>query len=369
MSRPRLQLLERGRELLHRLRADHDAWLLLIPRPIDHVRDDHAGNRMQLAWALQYDARPDDARLIRFALEQETAWRAVDPSQGVGETLEIVGWLVARDRRVEDVWLLARAKMANFDAACAFDREHLFAAGVEATIVHVSECERADKDEILGLLLDEPGAAVYTEEEIDAWLAGKAQYFARAPEQESVECWLERAFAVGATELAKELLAEWKNGRARNAAFFRSLAFYSEQLQDYAAVAEARSSLLEHEGDRFTRAAVLCDLAKAERRAGRPERALAALEQAALLHKAAPDWRGIGLGRFFVQECFEVAAACQPAEAQRAFRLGDSFARDTPRLPLVALEAGIHAAHRAGDRVSAQSYRRLTTQERARLTA
>jgi hypothetical protein len=121
------RLLEPGRELLRKVREDRAAWKLLKPALSDSGPDGeidrHERGRLQLAWALQYDARPEDGELLRHALEQEIAWREVSPFQGVGETLEILAWLVARERRVADVWLLARAKQANFDTSCGFDRD------------------------------------------------------------------------------------------------------------------------------------------------------------------------------------------------------------------------------------------------------
>src|SRR5689334_2280311 len=98
MSRARVRLLEPGTTLLHQLRTDHAAWQRVAFEAAGPNAEVGAIGRMQTAWALQYYGGADDGALIRFLLEQETAFRAADSARGMGETMEILGWLVARDR-------------------------------------------------------------------------------------------------------------------------------------------------------------------------------------------------------------------------------------------------------------------------------
>src|SRR5690606_38134715 len=202
----------RGRTLLREVRASREAWALFRPVVVDGPRgahDERALDRMQLAWALQYDARPSDEELVRHVLEAEVEWRERDPWQGVGETLEIVAWLVARQRRVEDVWMLARAKAANFDTACGFDREHLLAAGVTRPLRYVRGSERPERDEVLALLLDEGGAPLYDQAEINAWHARRARTFQSSPDREEPAVGIDRALAIGDRSTARLFLDAW----------------------------------------------------------------------------------------------------------------------------------------------------------------
>ncbi len=93
-------MLRHGCALLDAARDDRHTWKRLrasIAERDGTKTDLHALDRMQLTWALQYDAREEDAELVRFALAEEISWRRIAPSQGIGEVLEILGWLVARD--------------------------------------------------------------------------------------------------------------------------------------------------------------------------------------------------------------------------------------------------------------------------------
>lgn len=246
---------------------------------------------MQLAWALQYDARPSDEELVRHVLEAEVEWRERDPWQGVGETLEIVAWLVARQRRVEDVWMLARAKAANFDTACGFDREHLLAAGVTQTLRYVRGSERPERDEVLALLLDEGGAPLYDQAEINAWHARRARTFQSSPDREEPAVGIDRALAIGDRSSARLFLDAWSARQEPSAAFYGELASRWEELEGWGQAASARRERLARLDDSFARVGELCSLARAERRAGRPLDAFDALLRAAEEHTHIARWR------------------------------------------------------------------------------
>lgn len=337
------RLLEPGRELLRKVREDRAAWALLAPAPIaggeEGETDRHERDRLLLAWALQYDVRSSDEALLRHALEQEIAWREVAPFQGLGETLEILGWLVARARRVEDVWLLARAKHANFDTSCGFDREHLVAAGVEATLAHVrGHGGEPARGRVLALLHGDDGAPLFTEAGVAEWMAAKERAMPRRPEDESIECWLSRAQQLGDAEAVRALLAEWSAGCVeRDTDFLGTLAYHLGELGDHAEEADVRTERMLLLSTPFDRAGERCRIAACERRAGRWQRALDNLDHAALLHRPRPAWREVGLGRELVRECYELATMAPPPVAAAALALAEELAPQTPNLPPVTL--------------------------------
>jgi hypothetical protein len=314
--------------------------------------DPRERDRMALAWALQYDATPADAELIRHAFEQEVQWREVAPFQGVGETLETLGWLIARDRRVEDVWLLARAKEANFDCSCGFDREHLAASGVDRTLTFLRAAEGGPVDEetrraALALLLGDDGKPRFSEDEIAAWHARKERGWPRRPEEEEVATWLGRAEQLGDREAARELLAQWSSGCVeRDTDFLGTLAYHLGELGEHAQEADVRTERMLLLSTPFDRAGERCRIAACERRAGRWARALDNLDHAALLHRPRAAWREVGLGRELVRECFELATLAPPPVAAAAFALGEELAPQTPNLPPATLELQAAAAAR-----------------------
>ncbi len=362
-------LLRRGRELLREARATRERWHRFSPAIVEHPErgrtDEHSLDRRELAWAREHDAQPSDGDLLRFALAAEVEWREQDPWQGIGETLEILAWLVARERCVEDVWVLARAKRANFDTACGFDREHLFAAGVRRTIDYVIGSDRPDRDDVLDELEDDDGAPWFDEADIDAWHARRASSF--APDPAALEPWFSRALTVGDRAWARALLDRWSRGQARDASFLSALAYRLEDLEDFCAAADVRTERTALLTDAFDRASELCNVARAERRAGRADRALDVLRRLAEEHARHASWRELGLGRIFVDECFRTAIAVEPSLALAAFRLGDAQAESTPTLPLVTLEAARDAARRAGASDRERQYEARRAAERARI--
>jgi hypothetical protein len=352
---PQDRLLQVGRELLRKLREDRGAWVGLEPQlgtsPAGDEIDLHERERMQLAWALQYGGEPGDGELARFALEQEIAWREAAPYQGIGETLEILAWLVAGERRVEDVWLMARAKRANFDTGCGFDAQHLVTGGVEATLAHVRAAapSEQERERALTALLGEAAAAdarcELEDAQVEAWLAQQGKGYPRAPGDEPAELWIDRAIAIGEKELALQLLKAWSESESceRDVSFLGGLAHRLAELGAHDQEATVRDERLLILASPAERAGERCRAAEAARRAQQWSRALDHLDHAALLHRPRAAWRELGLGRDFVREAFELAGQAGEAGAvdvaQRAFTLGAELAEQTPRLPPVAVEA------------------------------
>lgn len=340
-------LLAHGRQLLATARDDRATWERFSPelevvKEEDGQVDRRELDRLQLAWALQYDATPDDAALIRSVFAHEVEWREVAPFQGIGETLEILGILIARDLRVEDVWLLGRAKYANFDCGCGFDVEHLAAAGVAATIEHVRTSARPaeERDPILARLVGEDGAPFLDDAQLSAWVALRQRHVLTPLAAESVTVWLDRALVLGEHATARQLIVEWSTDcdRERDAEFLSSLAGYWRDLGDPAEEATVRDELLLALSTPDSRAGERHRAASAARRAGHWQRALDHLDHAALLHRPRTSWRQLGLGRDFVLEAYTLAAQAPTDIASRAFVLAVELAATTPGLPPVCLE-------------------------------
>ncbi len=364
---PQERLLQVGNELLAELRADRQAWKRLEVElgqdeeglEIDH----HEASRLRLAWALQYGGQPSDGELLRHALAQEIEWRELAPFQGIGETLQMLAALVARDRRVEDVWLMARAKRANFDAAAGFSAKHLVAGGVAATLAYVraaADRTEAERKRALEILLGEEAApdarCPISDEEVRTWLERKQQNYPRDPAAEPKTLWVDRAIAAGEPALARELLIEWTSSCdvERDAGFLSSLALRLQQLRMHQEEATARDELLLLLSTPFERAGERALAAAAARKAHQWRRALDHLDHAALLHRPRKDWLELGLGRDLVNECYllavDAAGSGELDVAGRAYALASEFAPKTPRLAPVTLEVQAQAEERLGKR-------------------
>lgn len=343
-------VLQRGRTLLRQAREAGASWPGLPMQLVeDGARDLNELDRQQLAWALQYafdGASQVDAALVRTLLTQETQWRARDPQQGVGDTLEIACYLVGQARDPGDVWLLCAAKVANFDTALGLDREGLYCAGVEATLEYVRASAHPARARVLAELADAEGQPLVDAEQHAQWLASKADWFPAEPAAEPLELWIERALALGQTQVARTLVQRWAQGRDRDEAFLSSCASYLEALGDHAWASDLRGARAAMLPAVFDRAGELCRAGDLARRAGRWGHALEYLEHAALLHAPRPQWRELGLGRELVRTAFALAQQAPASVAPGALQLATRLAEHTPRLPPATLELAVAAARR-----------------------
>jgi hypothetical protein len=148
-------------------------------------------------WGLQYDWRADELPLHRILAEQEALCRENAPFSGTGEEYEIAGYLLAKHRRVDDVYRQWALKNANFDTYCAYDVEALAAAGVAETLAYVRASDHEDRDAVEERLLREPAV---TDNDVTRYFERKARWFPADPADEPAGTWEDRA----------ELLTYWQ---------------------------------------------------------------------------------------------------------------------------------------------------------------
>ncbi|MET9230802.1 hypothetical protein [Lentzea sp. NPDC003310] len=129
--------------------------------------------RGEVLSTLPRDPKPEDLPLLRFLVDQEVLCRA--NSQGLGEQAALAGFLLARHRRVEDVWRHFALKRANFDAGCMYDVEHLHAAGARETVAFVRASDHPYREEVLALLDDE-----LDEDDLEEWFEQRRSWFDEA---------------------------------------------------------------------------------------------------------------------------------------------------------------------------------------------
>ncbi len=326
--------------------------------------DGNAVRRAKVLWALQYDCRPDDLPLVRWLAGQEARCRREAPFQGLSEETELAGFLLAEHRQVKDVWLHWEIKRANFDTWGGYDLEHLFAAGVQATLTFVRDSGHADRDAVLELLLDEQGRPWVPEERLTEWSQDKRTRFPADPAAEDPLTWVERATLAGDRELARRELDRWAADRPRDRATLGQLSHRLAALGAFTEAARAQRELLVFVDTAWGSASARQTLAELERQAGDHHAAWEALRECRHALEGVPGWRKVGLGRMYVEELFLLAGSAEGELAE-----ADRQARDVPDLPLVVLRAAAEAADKVGDRTAAEYYQKLCDAERQRIDA
>ncbi|PXX54876.1 hypothetical protein DFR70_12217 [Nocardia tenerifensis] len=363
--------MEAVRRELVRMRESPALWReLRYERARDgdgYVCDRNVARRAKVLWALQYDHRPEDVALVRWLAEQEACCRREAPFQGLSEETRLAGFLLADYRQVADVWLHWEIKRANFDTWAGYDLEHLFAAGVGETVAFVRESGHADRDAVLGLLLDEQGRARVSAEELAQWRQSQRSSFPVDPAGEDPLTWVERAKLVGDRGLARRELDRWMGGQARDDATLSVLCHQLAALGAYAEAAQAQRERLVYADSPWDSASAYRSLAGLERQAGDHRAARDALRLCRRALDGVPGWSMVGLGRMYVEELFLLAGAAEGALAEAVFAEADHQAREVPGLPMVVLRAAAEAAGKIGDETNAERYQQLCDAERARI--
>ncbi|WP_431884051.1 hypothetical protein [Micromonospora gifhornensis] len=363
--------MEEARRELERMRRSSVVWRELryerVTGADGYDGDGHAARRAAVLWALQYDRRTEDLPLVRWLAEQEALCRREAPFQGLTEETELVGFLLAEHRRVEDVWLHWEMKRANFDTWCGYDIEHLFAAGVQATVGFVRDSAHADRNDVLERLLDEAGEPYVSEEDLAEWAQRERSRFPADSAAEDPLRWVQRAKLVGDGELARRWLDRWAAGRQRDKSTLSQLRYQLADLGAFAEAAKAQRESIQFADNPWDSASAWQSLAQLERQAGGHCAAWEALRACRRALDGVAGWTAVGLGRMYVEELFLLAGSADAELADVVFTEADRQARQVPGLPLVVLQAAAEAAGKVGNQARAEHYLKLRDAEQRRI--
>ncbi|MFB7167638.1 hypothetical protein [Streptomyces sp. NPDC056242] len=363
------RLLRGPRRDLERARRDPETWHALAfaaERTGDgRVTDRNYAARFGVLWALQYDHRPQDLPLLRFLLQQQITFYREAVPWGLAPDLLLAGFLVAEQRRVEDLWLHWSAKNISFDTGLGYRIHHLLTGGVAAAVEAVRASGHPDRDRLLGDIASdsEPGSTRYTDTAVDEWLDEQRARFPSSPADESLKDWAHHAARLREREASRLFMTQWAAGQPRTGDVLNALQFHLAQLGFLAEAVDVQREAVGISDASWPgeRAANLLTLARLQRRADDASGAWGTLEEAA--GHLPPDKQGTrqGLWRLFVKECFLlVPLAPDDATARRWLAVADRHVEGIPRLWMDGvLDAARAAAERAGDPQVLDHYRAL----------
>lgn len=194
-----LDLVRQNLSLLENYRFDKDAGIS------NHFE------RLRLNIAMYNDFRESDYEIAKFLFEEEIKWRDVPWGEGLGgevDNLYFSAFLLILFKRPEVVWLFIKCKTIDFDSGIGFDGEYLVAAaGVEGTFAYLETTVHALKAHVLGWIGKDVDECHYVQEDIDAWVDFKVNYFDcyRYPVKD--ELWF--LYSTNEKELFKDKFPSW----------------------------------------------------------------------------------------------------------------------------------------------------------------
>lgn len=205
-------------DLVARMRANRVAWDVATYRPTRSPTDEQIDlgsyDRAAALVGFGYDRNEADLGLCRFLLEQEVKCHEDFELRGLEGDLRLACALVAGAREPEDIWMLARAKLAKPDE---IDRELLYAAGVDKTAAYVRASHHDDRERVLDELYDDVGERWFTESQLATWWEAMAKQFPARPESDHPLFVAATALRFGTREEALPWLERWTRGERADA--------------------------------------------------------------------------------------------------------------------------------------------------------
>ncbi|MCA9173984.1 MAG: hypothetical protein KDB14_05800 [Planctomycetales bacterium] len=352
---------------LENLRADPSTWgsVAFTACHTDErgTFDSNAPARLRVLLALQYDRRESDIELIRHLFTNEIIAAENDSFQGCDGAFTLAAFLLARFREPSDAPLFARAKLANFDTACGFPLEFIFAASGEQT-EHMFKASDPCLWDQLTLAFE----LTTTSDDLEEWWQTISGHYPDCEEDEHVLALYERALSFDDSEQALHYLEEWAAKEPDSEAKRSRLKYEYARLGDFKKSAEIAASILGHAEKLWDKASAQRDLVKLQRKAGEFTQSLKTARQLDATLAVFDDWIGVGLGRIAIQEVFELSLSHpELADASEAFTLADRWFQRSRDLALVGMESGAKAAQRCGLVDKANEYNQIADIERQRI--
>lgn len=241
-------LQEKLNDYLEKLRKDQISWKDLewkVDNQKEEYEDINELNRKKALIALQLDLQTDDKELIKFILTEETKNYANHPLQGGSEILNEIAFLLATFKEPGHVWLMTRAKTANFDTHCGFDIENILSAGIDETFNFIKQNQHESKA-LFENYFENRNDCTYTKEDIEQWFESKRKWHFKLEEEQDNEYWLNIALEINEKSFAKILLLQIEEEAVINRDSIQNLKYYYNQLGDNAQVIKYTKLLLEY---------------------------------------------------------------------------------------------------------------------------
>lgn len=254
--------------------------------------------RFQLLKAMQFSRLPTDEPLLAALFEAEIESREKDAFQGMGDGLNLCAALLSFYRNPTHAPLFLRAKFANFDTNCGFDREYIISAGIPGTYQYLQQKHVALLESFYNLFGEE---CYIKDEELQHWREMVIRCYPDKLSFSNIEDEIDLAFDLDETANAAELISQWEDGISDwTEEHLTQLHSYKRQTGDIVGQIWAKERLYSFKETAWDKASNVIDVAGLYLQLKDRGQAWNSLKQLPALLSDIPDWEIYGLGRFAV---------------------------------------------------------------------
>lgn len=325
--------------------------------------DANEQERYKLLLELQYDTQKTDIELIRFLFEQEVIARENHSFQGIGEVLELASFLLVRFKKTKDIPLFVKAKKANFDTACGFSLNYIFAAKREATEEYI-KANFPEIIEVIEVHLDD----LSFPENFDRWWNARIRSYPTSEEKEDVFTLYLRSLSFDEKEKAIQYLEKWIEKEPDSDDKFCTMKSEYEHLGFHSKACKAAEKRLEFCEDTWDKVSRLRDLVVLYIKTELFDKSFSIVKQIDEIFTSWDEWIGVGLGRDAIHQIFELAGKHPNINsAKEAFTIADNHFTTSKDIAYVGLEAAEKAAKHCKLKEMQKKYKLLAEKEKKRI--
>ena len=322
--------------------------------------------RYRILLELQYDWQERDHALIRYLLEEEIKNEEANRYDGwnIFESYDLASFLLLKFKDPSDIPLFYKAKHANFDKGCGYDREHFYLALREKTDAYLEE----NYPEIFSDVAGDYEEHEYGER-LDKWWQYRLASYPSNKNEVSLYTQFQDAILLRDKKRAKELLVQWDQETEESREKLELLNRAYVDLEEHEKVFELSKKLRSNEEKSlWDKASELRDFIVLATKAKAYEEALEYAKELALVFEQTTEWHDIGLGRMAKEEVFNLAKSTEnQIVANDAFQIAHKWHEENSDMSWSGLESAWKSAEHCGLEKEKEYYKALADAERRRI--
>lgn len=336
-----------------------------------HSYDQNATKRFQILIALQYNPSLRDEETIVELFKSEIEKHRKAPFQGLYPALKINAFLISKYSNTKYTKLFLEAKQANFDTHCGFDYQFLVSTGISQTYNLIQQEETEIKKAFYNYVGESPKDCYISESELAEWKKYLNQKYPDKLIINSILDEIDLSIDLEETEILKEKVEEWRCSKTSwTESELNQLNYYKGIVKDISAQIWANEELLHLKSSDWDCASQLQQLSKLLIQNNQFDQAWNRIKHSQKHLKRISDWKTVGLGRFIVENAFDVVLGINDkndSNVREAFKWASNSIKRMKNLHHNLLEKTIKAGELMGDVKLKDKFSKILKKEREEL--